>query len=223
MQGVEHIAGLLGAIGAPEIIGIGVVILVLFASHYLPELILAWQRKDDEGVERILREYRENIILCLAQGFGVGQIRVAPGTFGSVIGLAWFVALVASGELWIFVGGMVLGLAASIPICGAAERILGAHDPSSVVLDEIAAVPLCFLPWVAIAWGKLGAMPPVAHFFEARAWMITVGIFVLFRVFDALKPWPISKIQNLPGGWGVTADDVLAAIAVALFSLLVVW
>lgn len=164
----------------------------------------------------------ERFLVWVAEGFGSGRAPFAPGTFGSVVGLGWFVLLVATGRLTWFVAGTVAAVVIAVPLCGAAERLLRRHDPGSVVFDEIAAVPVCFLPWVISAWRELGAMPSVAHFFHGRAWLLTLGIFVAFRVLDALKPWPISRVQGLPGGWGVTADDVVAAAAVAVLSLLVI-
>jgi phosphatidylglycerophosphatase A len=162
------------------------------------------------------------VILCLAQGLGVGRAPVAPGTVGSVLGVLWFLLLVGTGELGVYLAGLGFGILAAVPLCGAAERLLGRSDPPSVVLDEIVVVPLCFLPWVLSAWRKLEAMPPIEHFFTDRAWMPTLAIFVLFRVFDAAKPWPINRVQELPGGWGVTADDVLAAAATAGLSVVFV-
>jgi phosphatidylglycerophosphatase A len=114
------------------------------------------------------------------------------------------------------------GLALSVWVCGRAERLLQRQDPPSVVLDEIAALPLCFVPWVAGEWLRKGALPAPHALLSARTWWVTALLFALFRLFDILKPWPIRQSQRLPGGWGVTVDDALAALAVALLSLLIV-
>jgi phosphatidylglycerophosphatase A len=90
-----------------------------------------------------------------------------------------------------------------------------------VVLDEIAAIPVCFLGWVAVIAFKTGALPGVAQFFSAPTWPLTLGVFVAFRFFDVAKPWPVYQSQSLPGGWGVTIDDVLAAVYVNAVVLLV--
>ncbi len=111
------------------------------------------------------------------------------------------------------------GLGLSVWLCGAAEKILQQTDPPSVVLDEITALPVCFLPWTASVWFHQGFLPPPEHFFRSTNVAITAAIFVLFRVFDVLKPWPIRQSQRLPGGWGVTVDDFLAALCVALIIL----
>lgn len=152
----------------------------------------------------------DRIALVLAQGFGSGLAPVAPGTFGSAVGIAWFLLLLLPGSPWFF----VLGIAASIPVsvwaCGRAEILLGRHDPGSVVLDEIVAVPLCFaLPLLALPGPDFPTAAAVFGGFPA--WFIPAG-FLAFRLFDIWKPWPVRQIQRLPGGWGIVADDLLAAV-----------
>ena len=159
--------------------------------------------------------------LWVAQGFGVGRIPVAPGTFGSVVGVLWFGLLLLTGSMWLFVAGTIAAIALSVWLCGVAEKTLGQTDPGSVVLDEIAAMPVCFLGWVAVLVFKTGALPGVAQFFSAPTWPLTLGVFVAFRFFDVAKPWPVYQSQSLPGGWGVTIDDVLAAVYVNAVVLLV--
>jgi len=159
--------------------------------------------------------------LWIAQGFGVGRIPVAPGTFGSVVGVLWFGLLLLTGNLWLFTTGTLATIALSVWLCGAAEKALGQTDPGSVVLDEIAAMPVCFSGWVALLVWKTGAMPGFGHFFTARTWLPTLGVFAAFRLFDVAKPWPVYQSQALPGGWGVTIDDVLAAVYVNAVVLLV--
>ncbi len=88
--------------------------------------------------------------LWVAQGFGVGRIPVAPGTFGSVAGVLWFGLLLLTGSMWLFIAGTIAAIALSVWLCGAAEKILGQTDPGSVVLDEIAAMPVCFLGLVIL-------------------------------------------------------------------------
>lgn len=159
--------------------------------------------------------------LWIAQGFGVGRIPVAPGTFGSVAGVGWFGLLLLTGSLWLFIAGTISAIALSVWLCGAAEKILGRTDPGSVVLDEIAAMPVCFLGLVILMVFKTGALPGAAQFFSAHTWPLTLGVFAAFRFFDVAKPWPVYQSQSLPGGWGVTIDDVLAAVYVNVVVLLV--
>lgn len=154
------------------------------------------------------------VLLWIAQGFGVGRIPVAPGTFGSVLGLIWFALLLLTGNLWMYLSGSIIGLALSIWLCGVGERMLNAKDPGSVVLDEIAAIPVCFAGWLAIEVCKTGSLPTPEVFFSKQNCMLTIGVFAAFRFFDVLKPWPVRQSQSLPGGWGVTVDDFLAAIYV---------
>lgn len=164
-----------------------------------------------------------SVVVWIAQGFGIGQIRPAPGTWGSLLGIAWTALLLLPRNLPLYLLGASLGVALSIWLCGRAEQILRQHDPGSVVLDEIIALPFCFLPWVMwLAW-KRGALPGPEELVTWWKGGLCVGVFVLFRVFDITKPWPIRQIQNLPGGWGVTADDLLAAGFVAALLGLVLW
>jgi phosphatidylglycerophosphatase A len=153
------------------------------------------------------------VILWIAEGFGSGRIPVAPGTFGTVVGIGWFFILLASGNPVFFLAGTALGLALSVWICGAAERLTGRKDPSSVVLDEITAVPVCFVSWLWIEANRTGQWPAVGDIFGGHG-LGVLGVFVAFRFFDIVKPWPVGPSQNLPGGWGVTVDDLLAAIYV---------
>src|SRR5215813_2537494 len=95
-------------------------------------------------------------LLWIAQGLGIGRIPIAPGTFGSMLGVVWFAALLAPGRLWVLLTGTLAGLALSIWICGVAENQLQQKDPGSVILDEITAVPVAFLAIVAFAVSKTG-------------------------------------------------------------------
>lgn len=150
----------------------------------------------------------------IAQGLGIGRIPWAPGTFGSILGLVWFALLVYPANGWIYCVGSLGGVMASIALCGRAERILAEKDPASVVLDEVTALPLCFGAWVGKLFLARGSWPTLVDFFGRDVWWWSLGIFVTFRVFDVVKPWPIRQSQRFPGGWGVTLDDVLAALYV---------
>jgi len=158
-----------------------------------------------------LGDSESRILLWIAQGFGAGRIPIAPGTFGSLLGIVWFALLLAPGRLWVLILGTLVGFALSVWICGVAERKLGEKDPGSVVLDEITAMPVCFFVQVGIAKWKAGSLPDVVHFFSAHHWLWIAAIFAAFRLFDVLKPWPVRQSQSLPGGWGITVDDFLAA------------
>jgi phosphatidylglycerophosphatase A len=162
-----------------------------------------------------------HILLWIAQGFGVGRIPFGPGTFGSVIGVIWFAVLLLPHSLWILIVGTAAGVALSVWLCGVGEKILQQNDPGSVVLDEITAMPVCFFGWLGILYWKRGSLPSLEDFFGGHNWLIVLGVFAAFRFFDILKPWPVRQSQALPGGWGVTIDDVLAAIYVNVVVLAV--
>jgi phosphatidylglycerophosphatase A len=158
--------------------------------------------------------------LWIARGFGVGRIPVAPGTWGSAVGLLWFFLLLAPGSLVLFLLGATAGVAASVWLCGRAEHVLAEKDPPSVVLDEIVAMPVCFVAWLVILMTRQGSMPAPRDFLSSQAWLLTIGVFLTFRLFDVVKPWPVRQSQRLPGGWGITVDDLLAALYVNVVVLL---
>ena len=138
----------------------------------------------------------------VAQGFGSGRLKPGPGTWGSLVGVVWFAALLATGSLGAFFSGILFSIPLSVWLCGLAEKALGERDPGSVVLDEIIAVPLCFAAWVVCQLYATGQMPEVGYFFSGNRWLGVVGIFAAFRLFDIWKPWPVRQSQSLPGGWG---------------------
>ena len=236
-----------GSFGGWEVVLLLAILLTLFGAlfgaRHLPELVDGLRRGMKECIkatrdvgEEIHRALglpssqahlepdentarKDEILLWIAQGFDVGRVPFAPGTFGSLVGVLWFALLLVPGSFWLYVVGTFLGLAASVKFCGEAERILGKRDPGSVVLDEIAAIPICFAPWVLLELWRHHAMPPGETFFSGHGLWMTASLFLLFRVFDIWKPWPVRQSQSLPGGWGVTMDDVLAAVYVAALSL----
>lgn len=129
----------------------------------------------------------------------------APGTWGSVAGILWYTAAFAQTPPLGYLVLLVLSLFLAVGICGEAEERLMKRDPGEVVLDEVVAVPLCFL-------GLGGALLDLGAF----AWVLLVAGFGLFRLFDILKPFGISRLQNLHAGLGVVADDVAAALVTCL-------
>src|SRR5437660_1733665 len=100
-------------------------------------------------LRQIKKQMKNQFILWIAQGFGAGRIPFAPGTFGSLVGVLWFAVLLLPGNIWFYIGGTFVGIFLSVPFCGAAEKILRRPDPASVVLDEIVAMPVCFVVWVS--------------------------------------------------------------------------
>ncbi len=161
----------------------------------------------------------KKIQVWIAQGFGVGWVPFAPGTFGAALGVGWFLVLLIPGSVAVLALGAAATVAASVWLCGVAEKALGQTDPGSVVLDEICAMPLCYVSWVAMLYHQLGALPRPAYLFQENRWLITLAIYGAFRFCDIAKPWPVHQSQSLPGGWGITVDDVLAAVQVNLLFL----
>jgi phosphatidylglycerophosphatase A len=151
--------------------------------------------------------------LWIAQGFGVGRIPVAPGTFGSVLGFFYFAALLCTGS-WIWVFAISIGiLPLGVWLCDQGERALGKKDPGSVVLDEIVAIPFCYIAIVVFGYAWNRPEMCTAHPSLVFHWQ-TLIVFGLFRLFDVWKPWPVRNVQTLPGGLGIMVDDVLAALYV---------
>lgn len=153
---------------------------------------------------------RQRFILWVAQGFGIGWSPIMPGTCGSVLGLAWFALLLWSNSPWVMTLGVLVSIPASIWLCDQGEKILNQKDPGSVVMDEVIAIPICFLGWLLM---RHAPWPTPTSLFVDH-WQAVLCIFVLFRIFDMTKPWPVGKSQSLPGGLGITIDDVLAAVYV---------
>lgn len=153
---------------------------------------------------------RDQFVLFLARGAGIGCIRPGPGTWGSVVGLFWTALLLHGTSRAVVVVGAVTAILVSIPICGRASRLLREPDPASVVLDEIVAVPIVFAVPFLLEPDFLSRIFD-QHRWEACGWM---GLgFAAFRLFDIVKPWPIHPLQRLPGGLGIVADDLAAAVA----------
>ena len=134
----------------------------------------------------------------LAFGFGSGLAPRAPGTAGSVVGIviAWW--LLPLPFLW-RAAIVVAAIIAGIWICGESARRLDTHDHPGIVLDEI----------VAVLFGAL-VLPE-------RSFLALALLFVLFRIFDIAKPWPIRDVDHrLHGGLGIMLDDLIAALFAAI-------
>lgn len=163
--------------------------------------------------DRSPRRSRLDVLcLLLAQGLGTGRSPVAPGTVGSFLGLLWFGLLSLPGSTLLMSVGIGISCLAAVPICARAERLLGMKDPGSVVLDEIVALPIGYLGVWCVDLMVRGEAPGPAlgWTWQGCGWLGSG--FVLFRLLDALKPPPIGRFQDLPGGWGIVADDVAAAL-----------
>ncbi len=145
------------------------------------------------------RTAREKLALWLAIWFGCGFVPHAPGTVGSLAALPVYIVASMAGPAAVFAAGVAVTIA-GIWASNHVARMLDRSDPQIIVIDEVAGVLL-----------TLAAAPP-------NAWGVGLG-FVLFRAFDQLKPWPVRHFENMPGGYGVMMDDVVAAAVAALVLL----
>lgn len=137
---------------------------------------------------------KRRLALLLTTVFGVGYAPIAPGTFGSIagLGMAWVLLQQTGWSPWsLAVAAVVLTPIASLA-CGVVERELKVEDPGIIVVDEVVG-----------QWLTLAAIRPE----RPLDWL---GALALFRVFDVLKPWPIRRLEKIPNGWGVVADDFAA-------------
>lgn len=131
----------------------------------------------------------------------LGRNLPAPGTWGSAAGLLYVMAFFYRAAWIPTVLVSVVMCYLAVGFTGEAARRMGRIDPGEVNLDEFVVMPLVFLGWHA---GYTATWP---------IWLVLVAGFALFRFFDIVKPLGISRLQKLPGGWGIVVDDVAAALA----------
>lgn len=146
---------------------------------------------------------------------GVGYLPWAPGTWGSAVGVPLAMGLHGLGGAWMLAAAILL-----VTILGwwaTAEMTRGAsdHDPSEVVIDEVAGV------WVALLPVSVGAAHAGVEIW--RLWPGLLAGFVLFRVFDILKPGPIRWADKRATPWGVMLDDLLAGVAAGVCVAVLAW
>ena len=165
------------------------------------------------------RSLADKSAVFIAQGFGVGCIPFAPGTFGTALGLAWIYLLLLPRSLPLYLVGIAAGFCLAAWLGAWAEKVLQQKDPGSIVIDEITALPLAFLPAVLSTTSNSVTLEP-ANFFSGKLLVLPILTFVLFRFFDIAKPLGIARVQKIPGGIGLVLDDFLAAIPAALLLLL---
>jgi phosphatidylglycerophosphatase A len=159
--------------------------------------------KSDIGDEKLTaKQILSDPILILAFGFGSGLVKKAPGTCGTLAAIPIYWILAQTNNI-VYSMITIIVLISGISICGRAAEKLGEHDFGGIVWDEIAGY-LITMWWVAFSWKVL-----------------VVG-FVLFRIFDIFKPWPISWAdKHIEGGMGIMLDDVLAGLFSAMLMLLI--
>jgi phosphatidylglycerophosphatase A len=140
-----------------------------------------------------LEKIREKCVVLLATGCYAGYVPKTPGTAGTLVAipLCYLLSRLGPAQATVFVC-LLIGLA--VWISGEAEKLFNRKDSSHIVIDEMAGmcVTLFLIPWTVTS---------------------AVAGFLLFRIMDIVKPFPIRRLESgLRGGWGVVGDDVLAGI-----------
>jgi phosphatidylglycerophosphatase A len=194
---------------------------------------------------------KPRLALAIATALGVGYIPKAPGTFGSVVGIAVAI-LTHPVSLIVLIGLFFLGgLGFDLPMfrghsapalllvpslvafvivgllgvwsSSRAANYAGIHDPQYVVIDEVSGMHLTLILAIVPLGLPTRLLPAddasVFALYSALSllnWKYLLLGFILFRVFDIWKPWPIRRLEKLPGGWGIMADDWMAGIYAAI-------
>lgn len=132
-----------------------------------------------------------------ALGFGSGLMPKAPGTWGSVVGLAVFAPLLLL-PTWLYAALLCVAAVLGVYICDKSARDWGVHDHGAIVWDEVVGMGIALIALPLSLWSCVLA-------------------FALFRLFDIWKPWPVNVLdQNLKGGFGIMADDIAAGVMAAV-------
>ena len=137
-----------------------------------------------------------NPVHFLALGFGAGLLKPAPGTWGTLaaVPLVVLAAQFFNFDSYLFVFVCLIAFFLGVYLCGKSANDVGVHDHSAIVWDEFVGLFVAMI-WVPLSWKTL------------------LLAFVLFRIFDIVKPWPISWLdKHVHGGFGIMIDDVLAGL-----------
>ncbi len=141
-------------------------------------------------------------VLFLAFGFGSGLAKKAPGTCGTIAAIPVYYLLAQIHSLWIYSILTIIATVVGVWLCDVAAKKLDEHDVGGIVWDEVAGylITMWFVPY---------------------SWQAMILGFMLFRIFDILKPQPIKWIdKQVHGGLGIMLDDVLAGIFAGVVLLL---
>lgn len=147
------------------------------------------------------QERHKSIAYWWSVGFGSGLMRPAPGTWGSLAGLAIGYALIQTSGLLGLIGAIIVVTGLSVHAINTIEGMTGIHDAPEIVIDEFAGQWVAMLPLTLFPFG----------------WQELALSFVFFRVFDIVKPWPIGPLdKRVSGGFGVMVDDLVAGLFAAI-------
>jgi phosphatidylglycerophosphatase A len=145
--------------------------------------------REEHAVKRILSK----VAWAIATWFGCGLVPRAPGTMGSLAAIPLYLLVARQGRIGVAVTAFLV-TAVGVWAASVVARELGKKDPQIVVVDEVAGLMVTMLPMREVSWLA-----------------VVIG-FALFRLFDVFKPWPIRKLEELPGGWGIVLDDIAAGM-----------
>ena len=156
----------------------------------------------------------------LTSCFGLGWLPVAPGSWGSlpsaiIFGLVYYLGGSGVLAVLLMIALIVAGSIVCVKFSNVAVAATGNEDPNEVVAEEIAGQALTFL-----------AMPLMMADVSGRQIVSIVALgYFLFRLFDTVKPWPSYRLEELPAGWGILADDLMAGVyaGIALFVSAKIW
>jgi phosphatidylglycerophosphatase A len=129
----------------------------------------------------------------VATWFGCGLVPKAPGTMGTLGAIPLYLLVAQGGRACVAIAALVV-TALGVWSASVVSRDQQEKDPQIVVVDEVAGMLTTMVPMAGLSWPALG-----------------VG-FVLFRLLDITKPWPIRWFEKLPSGWGIVMDDVVAGV-----------
>jgi len=145
-----------------------------------------------------------NPLHLLSLGFGSGLSPFAPGTCGTLVAIPLYL-LLAQLPLWYYLAAVAVAFAIGFYLCGYTSAALGEHDHSGIVWDEFVGF-----------WITMIAVP--------ATWQWILAGFVLFRLFDIVKPWPVKVADaKMKGGFGIMFDDLLAALYAVIVLQIALW
>ena len=147
-------------------------------------------------------EHEPRLARLLATWFGAGDLPGAPGTWGSLAALPFAVLIVLVGGQYLLAVFVLIAFVIGVWGSGKLATFHRLEDPQRVVIDEVAGQWLAILP-VALDW----------HYYLVA--------FLLFRFLDITKPWPLKKLEAMPGGLGIMADDIGAGVYAGILTWLI--
>ncbi|CAI3132772.1 phosphatidylglycerophosphatase A [Acinetobacter baumannii] len=146
------------------------------------------------------------IVFC-GVGFGSGLAPKAPGTFGSAFALLFVPIWLSLGFTLSLIAILIMSVV-GIYICGQTAKVINVHDDGRIVWDEFAGQSITFIPLL---------------YLQQINWIWVITGFILFRIFDVWKPWPIRVIdRQVHGGFGIMLDDIIAGVWAALCTLIII-